>query len=71
MALTKKHFEQIAREIKSQVEAARTARIDSDDKRFFDGAITALNIYATSFCDIARSDNEHFDSSRFLRACGF
>lgn len=62
MAMTKKHYEAIARRIRHYVEH-KTASF-TDEKAL-------LNELA---CDLAfdfRQDNPNFDEARFLKACGF
>ncbi len=71
MALTKKHFEMIARRIKQQVEGIRTTTTTITSRPEKDRALARLNDLA---CDMAfdfRRENENFDESRFIKACGF
>jgi hypothetical protein len=65
MALSKKHYEAIARRIKAQL------RRHEGDSFSAAAARIALNELA---CDLAfdfRADNSRFDEARFLKACGF
>jgi len=55
--MTRKHFENIARQIRIDVENGNTPR---------DRAVYAANLFA----GIAKQDNPAFDYDRFLSACG-
>lgn len=65
MALSKKHYEAIARRIKAQLDELHPDMRAKDPRAFM------LNNLA---CDLAfdfRQDNPRFDEARFLKACGF
>ena len=59
MALSKRHYEQIAATFK--------ARADAED----DSARGAMRWLARDLAQLFKKDNERFDESRFLKACGF
>jgi hypothetical protein len=72
MAMTKKHYEAVARRIKHRIDTAVTEHahglIHSTAKK---AVLAAMNELA---CDLAfdfRADNPNFDEGRFLKACGF
>lgn len=70
MALSKKHFEQIASRFQLKVARinAETTDLTNAEKRI---ALGALNSLACDLCIDFQFENERFDSKRFLKACGF
>lgn len=73
MALSNKHYEMIARETKSQVDAYRTV-IQQDHNTSAHTAnecINALCVLMVALCDNFAAENPRFDRKRFLTACGF
>lgn len=72
MALTKKHFIAIAREISSERDNALSiiaeGPVTEAEQR---GRLAALENMAHSMCALFRAENPAFDQERFLKACGF
>lgn len=69
MALTRKHFEQIAFEIKAEVTSLEQNPLTTPQAA--SGAKVALRNVATNLCTFFREENPNFDRERFLKACGF
>lgn len=67
MAMTRKHFEMIARVIHVQTQDLKGTPLS--DKQ--DLILRTLREVADDFCVELRQENPQFDSKRFLKACGF
>ena len=72
MAMSKKHYEAVARRIKHRFDFAVVQHVNGTIHSTAKKAVhEALNELA---CDLAfdfRADNAQFDEGRFLKACGF
>ena len=70
---TKQTFEQTARIVRTQVEAARMLAADSKswEGGYAIGAINTLEQTAREFTRVYSLDNPRFDAARFMTACGF
>lgn len=72
MAMSKKHYEAVARRVKDRLDAATTEHsgglIDSTAKKAVHAAMREL---ARDLAVDFREDNPNFDRQRFLTACGF
>ncbi len=72
MALSKKHFERIAREINNEIVNANCIlALSAKAEGERDGRLDALTNLTDSLCVFFREENPNFDKSRFLKACGF
>jgi len=68
MALSKKHFEAIARDIAAEVTTANQSPWDLAQRA---AVKVALRNVASNLCTTFRAENPNFDGQRFLKACGF
>lgn len=66
MALPKKHYELIARQIKTEAGRAREGWQHDEDK-----SLDHLENLADDLAIAFVKDNPQFDRARFLAACGF
>lgn len=72
MALSKKHFERIARDINNEIVNANCilpVSVRAEAER--DGRLDALTNLTDSLCVFFREENPNFDARRFRQACGF
>lgn len=72
MALTKKHYEQIAADFKQQLDAIAAAKAEHylvSDQDIV--AVRYLRQLAEKMALDFALDNPRFDRERFLKACGF
>lgn len=68
MALPKKHFEFIARDIAAEVTTVDQGSYNIDQQN---AVKVALRNVAISLCVDFHKENAAFDATRFLKACGF
>lgn len=67
MALSKKHYEQIAARIKAAgLQVAKNSRGES-----YTAQMITLEDLTRELAADFRRDNERFDNYRFMKACGF
>jgi hypothetical protein len=70
MALSKKHFEQAAQVIRTQLSIAADQRLAEDS---YGAEVTTKNArrVMNDLASIFEDDNPRFDRARFVAACGF
>ena len=66
--MTKKHYIEIARVLKEQLENLKTKNPPTWDRR--PKSVWVVSRIANALCDLFIEDNPRFDKSRFLTACG-
>lgn len=71
MALSKKHFEFIAADIRSELGALDALTHPTFTGEQCAAARTTLRNLAGTLCVTFRAENPNFDGQRFLKACGF
>lgn len=68
MALSKKHFIAIARDIAQEVTTVDQVYKTVDEQQ---AVKVAMRNLAINLCTEFRAENANFDATRFLKACGF
>lgn len=71
MALTKKHFEQIARDIKANHPDHYVIVSGGHSPEQQRAVKVTLSNLAHDLCVTFRAESPNFDGQRFLKACGF
>lgn len=69
MAMTRKHFEMIARNIRAQVTTIDQNEHFSDDQRH--AVKLVFRTFAENIGMDLHDENSQFDGPRFMKACGF
>lgn len=68
MALTRKHFEMVARNIAAEVTTVDQNSFNIDQQN---AVLVSMRNLAINLCTEFRAENPNFDATRFLKACGF
>lgn len=68
--MTKKHFNQIARNFKDALEEAVNQMENSENPEFHRGVVRGIKNSARMMAQICAENNQNFDTRKFLIACG-
>lgn len=68
MALSKKHYEAVARDVRNQIVDTRALYASRPD--LADEKVAAVTALANRLANTFAQDNSAFDRARFLNACG-